>query len=111
MTFLSDTFGLNNPLLINSYKISLVLSTASCPLLIYKSRQKILSIMTKESYCVISVWLNKLSMINLSFQLLFNIYQLNRTFNLNNLNNSQDSVIVPVFANGTTCLSTFNIII
>ena len=63
--FVTSTYDIDSQSFIYSYYIALAASTILCPWLIYKTKIKIQSIIAKESYCVISVVLNVMSMINL----------------------------------------------
>ena len=81
--FFKEKYGIESPSLKVGYITSLAISTLCCPPLIYKSNQKIKRIMNKESYCVISVGLNILSIINLCIQFMFDIYLFYRIFDQN----------------------------
>ena len=48
------------------FTFSIVGSSLTCLFFLYKTWYKILRIKMKESYCTISVWINYLSMLNLS---------------------------------------------
>ena len=72
--FLRDKLGRDSDVFFYIYTASVLLSTVACPYLIHKSIRKIKLIKQKESYCVISIWLNILSIVNLSLQTVFNLY-------------------------------------
>ena len=112
--FLRDKFTRDSDMFFYIYTASVFFSTVICPYLIHKSIQKIKRIMLKESYCVISVWLNILSVANLSVQTVFNFYQLDRILfpeQADVFDEKVDVRVILVFSNVTMDLSTCNIVI
>lgn len=63
------------------YYICLPISTILVILLICYTIKKIKGIRNKESYSATSVWINYMSIVNLSIQLCFNIWMLAQLFN------------------------------
>ena len=74
-TFLSEQYGIVNESLTLAYYISLPFAFILIILLIYQTIRKITAIKHKDSYSLISIWINYISIVNLSNQLILLLFQ------------------------------------
>ena len=80
MSYIQTILQSNNDNLIISFYFLLSASILSCLFFLLKVKDKIQRIQSKDSYCVISIWINVIAAINLTVQLGFNAYHVIQIF-------------------------------
>ena len=67
--YAKQEFNTNDDTFVIVYYFILAVSTFMCLLLVYQTYYKIKRIQMKSSYCVISIWINVVSILNLMVSL------------------------------------------